>query len=462
MLSTWLASQRQLCAPSMKKSPVFYRNIEEALDVRRADQSFLTIVKNNWKVSGAIDFCSNDLLGLGNSGALRAEFNAELQRYPDMPLGSGASRMFDGNYGYLEMVEQEIADFHGAETGIIINSGFEANTAIYQSILRQGDAVVYDELVHASTHDGIKHSSVMVAKPFRHNDVLDLQNILTDLLEEYPLIRQGKRSVIVAVESIYSMDGDFSPLKEMIQIVKEMFPAGNCQFVVDEAHSTGVIGPYGKGLVCELGVEDDIAIRLHTFGKALGSTGAIILANKTVKAAIVNFSRSTIYTTAPAFTAVAGIRASYNLLKSGSPTQAQEHIQNIVVLFFSLLSEDPIIQQGLEEGILSIPLLNDWESRPLQSHVVAVEVKDRKCLWLFFHLVVNTNVSTMPVTYPTVPMNSDRLRITLHGSNTEHEVVRLAGGLSEWVQEMLELGATSMKAAEAEQMSSAARQVYSW
>lgn len=459
MLSTWLKNQTQLEAPGMKNAPVFFRNLEEALDVRRLDHAFLTIVKNNWKESGAVDFCSNDLLGLGSTGALRKEFEAELQRYPNHQLGAGASRMLDGNYSYLETVEQEIADFHGAETGCIVGSGFEANGAIYHSIPRPGDAIVYDELVHASTHDGIKHSNAMIAKPFRHNDVMDMRKVLSDLVAEHPLIRQGKRSILLAVESIYSMDGDFSPLKEMVDVVKEMFPMGNCQFIVDEAHSTGVIGPRGRGLVCELGLEKDIAIRLHTFGKAIGSTGAIILGSKTIKATLVNFGRSIIYTTAPSFIGVAAIRAGYNLLKSGQAQAAQDNIQDLVTHFFSLITESPIYEAAIEKNIISIPLAEDWESQPMQSHVVALWVKDRKSTWLFFHLVF-ANISAFPVTFPTVPPGADRIRITFHGNNTVEDVERLVEGILEWTQEMIEIEERGVSGSGKESMTRAARQVY--
>ncbi|KAF2640320.1 putative aminotransferase, partial [Massarina eburnea CBS 473.64] len=459
MLRTWLASQNELRGHGMKDSSIFYRNIEEALDLRRTEHSFVTIVKNNWKFSGATDFCSNDLLGLGASGLLRKEFNTELQRYPNMPLGAGASRIFDGNYGYLDMVEQEIADFHGAETGLIVSSGFEANGAIYQSIPRPGDVVVYDELVHASTHEGLKNSNCMASESFRHNNVVDLQNVLSRVLADHPMICQSKRSILIAVESIYSMDGEFCPLVEMINAVKEMFPAGNCQFIVNEAHSIGVIGPNERGYVCELGVEHEIAVRLHTFGKALGSTGAIILTNQTIKSALVNFSRSAIYTTAPSFSTVAGISAAYNILKSGKTQLPQEQIQSLVMLFFNLITGNPVFKSAVQRKILSIPLALEWESQPIQSHMVAVHVKDRKCLWLFFHLLL-ANLTTTPVTFPTVPLGSNRLRITFHSSNTEAEVVRLVGSICEWAQEMLEIEEDGAKRSGVEAMPRAARQVY--
>jgi 8-amino-7-oxononanoate synthase len=271
MLAGWIRNQK-LRAPGMKDAPVFYRNLEEALDVRRADHAMFTRTKSAWKTGDAIDFCSNDLLSLGSSGEMRRAFLEELAAHPGFSLYSGGSRLADGNYDYIEQVEQEIADFHGAETALMVNSGWEANGAIYSSIPRPGDAIIYDELVHASTHDGMVHSLSLCKMPFRHNDADAFREVLTSVVDSQPLIRQGARSVIVSVESVYSMDGDVCPLVEMLQIAKEICPLGNAVFVVDEAHGTGVLGPKGSGLVCKLGLEKEIAIRLHTCGKALASS----------------------------------------------------------------------------------------------------------------------------------------------------------------------------------------------
>lgn len=262
-------------APGMKGAPIFYRNLEEALDVRRRDHGLFIVKTNSWKDGDAVDFSSNDTLSLGASGRLRAEFNRELERHPCLPLGAGSSRIMDGNYEYLETVEKEIAEFHGAETGLIVASGFEANLAVFAAIPRTGDAIIYDELVHASTHDGMQQSQAVCRVPFRHNNVDSFRDALISVCDSQPLIRQGKRCIIIAVESIYSMDGDVCPLQELLETSKELCPSGNAQFLVDEAHSTGVIGPQGAGLVCELGLEKEVAIRLHTFGKAVASAGGM-------------------------------------------------------------------------------------------------------------------------------------------------------------------------------------------
>lgn len=267
-ITEWAKAQ-QPRGPSMKSASVFYRNLEEELDARRAQQGCLAFFVEDTP----IDFASCDVLGIGASGALRAAFLEELARHPNFQLGSHGARLLNGNSAYIETVEQEIAEFHGAESALIVISGGVGNEAIFSAIPRSGDAIVYDELIHATALDGFKHSVTLCQKSFRHNDVDSFLSTLTAVRDSESLIRNGSRCVIVAVESFYSMDGDVCPLREMIEASKEIFPHGNVQFVVDEAHSNGIVGPNGAGLVCELGLENEVAIRSFTFGKALCGTG---------------------------------------------------------------------------------------------------------------------------------------------------------------------------------------------
>lgn len=261
--------------PHLPKShSTFYRNLEEVLDVRRTSGLYWAPVKNQWQVGDAADFCSGDILGLARSDARRAEFLAEMARHPDFSLGSSGVRLMDGNSKYLEQTERDIAAFHGAEEGLLVGSAFEANVAVWTALPRPGDVIVYDSLVHASTHEGIKQSLAMDKFEFSHNKVQDFQRVLLEVLESHRLVRQGKRSVLVAVESIYSMDGDVCPLQELVEVAREVSEGqDNIQFVVDEAHSVGVVGPKGAGLVCELGLQKEIAVVVHSYGKAIGAIG---------------------------------------------------------------------------------------------------------------------------------------------------------------------------------------------
>ncbi len=126
-----------------------------------------------------------------------------------------------------------------------MNGGYQGNVAIFSAVPRAGDAIVYDELVHASVHDGMAHSVGVTQVAFRHNDVESFRDTLASLKESMPLIGRGTRCVLIALESVYSMDGDICPLRELVEVAKELFPKGNAQFVVDEAHATGIIGDKG-------------------------------------------------------------------------------------------------------------------------------------------------------------------------------------------------------------------------
>ncbi|OTA56528.1 putative aminotransferase [Hypoxylon sp. EC38] len=436
-LASWIKAQRPK-APRMKDAPTFYRNLEEALDVRRADHAMVTRTQSTWKTGEAVDFCSNDLLSLGSTGRLRTEFLEELARNPDFPIYAGGSRLMDGNCDYIEQVEQEIADFHGAEAALILNSGYEANGAIYTAIPRPGDAIVYDELVHASTHDGMAHSLALCRMPFRHNDVDSFRDTLASVVDSQPLIRDGSRSVLISVESVYSMDGDICPIEELIEIAKEVCPKGNAVFIVDEAHATGIIGPNGAGLICELGLQDEIAIRLHTFGKALASTGAVILGSQSVRLALMNFARSVIYTTAPSFPSVAAIRSAYNLLKSGATQESQEKIQHLVKHFLTTITSNEIWDEANDMGILSIPVSENWEFRDFVTHIVPVWTRQRYNFWLVFHLQLS-KISAFPIDYPVVPKGQSRIRLMFHAANTEAEVELLANSICDWAKEMIDI-----------------------
>jgi hypothetical protein len=184
--------------------------------------------------------------------------------------------LLDGNSTYAENLEREICAFHNAEAGLLFNSGFDANAGFFACVPQNGDVVVYDELIHASVHDGMRLSRAGDTVPFRHNCVKDLRRVLRAFKRsgafEDDLVA-ADRHVFVAVEAVYSMDGDVAPLQAIVDTVDEVLGPNAGYVVIDEAHATGVLGREGRGLVCELGLEKRVFARLHTFGKALGCNG---------------------------------------------------------------------------------------------------------------------------------------------------------------------------------------------
>jgi 8-amino-7-oxononanoate synthase len=260
---TWEASSVNM--DEATKSPL-QAQLHLLLD-RRKLQSKLRSLKAS--PAGSVDFSSNDFLSLSTSPILRELFLNEVKNIPR--LGSTGSRLLDGNSSYAESLEREIADFHYGPAGLLVNSGYDANVGIFSCLPQPGDIVVYDELIHASVHDGMKASRACSTVPFAHNSVMDLQKVLENVVLKSSAGLPF--NVFITIESVYSMDGDLAPLREIADLIKALFPAKNAHLIVDEAHATGLYGDKGRGRVCELGLEDRVFVRLHTFGKALACNG---------------------------------------------------------------------------------------------------------------------------------------------------------------------------------------------
>lgn len=249
-----------------------------------------------------VDFSSNDYLSLSKHPKVKQAYISRLQHLgelgtEELALGSGGSRLLDGNTELAESLERSLADFHGAEAGLLFNSGYEANTGLLASAPQAGDVMISDEAIHASVHSGIKLSRAELHIPFKHNCVWEttecdghedshsqlttslnagsLERTLKRLVEGEigKAILAGQRHVFIAVEALYSMDGDIAPLKDVVECVEKYLPMGNGLIIVDEAHSNGILGDRGRGLVCQLGLESRIWASVLTFGKAMGCSG---------------------------------------------------------------------------------------------------------------------------------------------------------------------------------------------
>lgn len=175
----------------------------------------------------AIDFCSNDFLGFAHSTAMRDDFMNELNSMSDI-LGSTGSRVVNANSTYVEKLERYIADFHRSPTALIFNSGFDANFSIFSAIPQEGDIVLYDELIHASAHEGMRNSRASHRMQFTHSDISSLESLIQKF-------KDTKQNVFIAIETVYSMDGDVAPVKEIVDLIRTYWPNGENGFlIVDE------------------------------------------------------------------------------------------------------------------------------------------------------------------------------------------------------------------------------------
>ncbi|MEO1206313.1 MAG: 8-amino-7-oxononanoate synthase [Pseudomonadota bacterium] len=260
-----------------------------------------------------LDFASNDYLGLASSPAMReAITHAILQDGVD--IGSGGSRLLRGNHPQHEALEAEAAAFFGADSALYFSGGFNANAALIATLPQRGDLVVYDERVHASAHDGMMRTKADTAKA-THNAPDHVAEIINAWRKS-----GGKGTPWIAVESLYSMDGDTAPLDALATCADET----GAVMMIDEAHATGIFGPDGRGLAAHLEGRDNI-ITLHTCGKALGVMGGIICGPRIVKDFLINRAAGFIYATAPPPIVCAAVCKAFDLCKS--EPQRRERLQ---------------------------------------------------------------------------------------------------------------------------------------
>jgi 8-amino-7-oxononanoate synthase len=285
----------------------------------------------------------------------------------------------------------------------------------------------------------------------------------------------GRHSVFVAVETLYSMDGTFSPLVEIIELVEELFPKGNGYIVVDEAHSTGIYGPQGRGIVALLGLENRVLARLHTFGKALAGSGglcappensasthpytiAVIVTNSLLRDYMINYARTLIYTTSLSYANVIAVDCSFDMLDNGAGQDvgqtcrlATHHYadKNQTQLATKVLELSTYFVETLRPRLASIPrsvlsllphLKQQLKSQPsphhttLPSPIIAVLTAYPRPLSAFLY---SRGMNARPITWPTVPKGKDRVRVCLHAGNTWAEVDGLIEVIMEWAGEVL-------------------------
>ncbi|MFC4210740.1 aminotransferase class I/II-fold pyridoxal phosphate-dependent enzyme [Pedobacter lithocola] len=360
------------------------------LEVRRND---LSLRKLN-TIFPPVDFCSNDYLGFARSEELKALIEEEIKQVYNYKNGSGGSRLLSGNTEYIENTEQFIADYHQAESGLIFNSGYDANVGLLSSIPQRGDTIITDELIHASIIDGCRLSYANRYK-FNHNNLTDLESKLN--------IATG--NVFLVVESVYSMDGDFAPLAEIVSLCEKY----NAALIVDEAHASGIFGNKGDGLVNQLGLQNKVFARIVTFGKALGTHGAIILGSHNLRNYLVNFARSFIYTTAAPLHNIASIKCAYKLLAKSNASI----LLNKIKLFRSLTNELEIEVLDSESPIQGVLFSSNAETKYAAS------------------LLQSKGFDVRAILSPTVAIGKERLRICLHSYNTDEEITSLITNLKE-------------------------------
>ncbi|QRM33293.1 8-amino-7-oxononanoate synthase [Microvirga sp. VF16] len=334
------------------------------------------------------DFASNDYLGLATAQRLRARLAEALAE--GTPVGAGGSRLLRGNCPEHEALEERAAAFFGAERALYFGGGYVANFAVLTTLPQKGDLIVLDELVHASAHEGARAGRAeVVAAP--HNDV----SAIEDAIRAYRAAGGTGRAWIV-VESLYSMDGDRAPLGDLVAL------ADRCEafLFVDEAHATGLYGPDGRGLAAEFEGRDNVVV-LHTCGKALGGSGALLTAPRTLADFLINRCRPFIYATAPPpLMAIAALEA------------------------LAILREEPERRERLAElvAFAGQQLVDRCGRMPSGSQILPVVIGDNGRTMALAAALQARGFDLRGVRPPTVPEGTARLRISLT-LNVDHAAV---------------------------------------
>jgi 8-amino-7-oxononanoate synthase len=364
----------------------FDHHLKKILDQKAAQGLLRRLVC----ITDKIDFCSNDYLGFASKTDLINMPAAESL----LPIGSTGSRLITGNSDLAESTEALLAQFHKAEAALIYNSGYAANLGFFSCIASKGDTILSDQYIHASIIDGIRLSKAN-RNWFKHNNLEDLESKLQSAIGQ----------IFVVVESIYSMDGDAAPLPEIADLCTKY----KALLIVDEAHSTGIYGEKGEGLVCQYQLEDKVYARIHTFGKALGAHGAVIVGSTVLRDYLINHSRPFIYTTGvpPAF--YLQIQRIYTLLPDANRTYLFELIE-----YFRTQ-----IQQF--QNIQTIDSLS-----PIQAILVGDNFKAKS----IENQLLTKGFFAKAILSPTVPVGTERLRISIHAFNTKSEIDHLLTAIS--------------------------------
>lgn len=360
---------------------------------KRRDENTLRKLTN---LSQLTDFTSNDYLGLARSEDLFRLIQKKTEALSHRN-GAGGSRLLSGNSAYTEEVEQKLAAIFHSEAALIFNSGYAANQGVLSSIPQKGDTILYDELAHACIRDGAR-LSLASRFPFLHNNLNDLEERL----------KRAQGNIFIAVESVYSMDGDVCPLSELV-ILAEKY---NATIILDEAHSTGVFGKNGAGLAVARGLEHKIPIRIYTFGKAMGVHGACVAGSRTLIDYLINFSRTFIFTTAMGSHSIASIDCAFEYLATHLVLQQQ--MSDRVKLFNEV--SDTLSLQKLSSN----------------TQIQGIVIPGNEIIKKVAERLQSTGFDVRPILSPTVAQGSERLRICLHTFNSSEEITELIHQLSKF------------------------------
>jgi len=341
-----------------------------------------------------VDFSSNDYLALASAPRLADAIILAIAR--GVPVGSGGSRLLRGNAEEHEALEEEATRFFGAEAGLFFSSGFAANAALFASLPQRGDLIVHDALIHASAHEGMKLGRAACVA-VTHNDPQGFEDAIVAWRHG-----GGTGRPWIAVESLYSMDGDCAPLDALAGIAARH----QAFLLIDEAHATGVFGADGRGLAGHLEGRENV-ITLRTCGKALGCEGALLCGPMVVRDFLINRGRGFIFSTAPSPLMASAVRESLRIV--ADEPERREHLWALVAAAERALARCGVVPSGSQ--ILPLVLGDDALTMRVAAAVQAAGFDVRG------------------IRPPTVPAGTSRLRISITLNVTLADIEALGGAV---------------------------------
>jgi 8-amino-7-oxononanoate synthase len=363
-------------------------------DLRRMDSAQSPRIQINGRT--LLNFSSNDYLGLANDPILKDAANRAIEKFG---VGAGASRLICGSLAPFHQLEETLANFKQTEAALTFSSGYVTAIGAICALLGKDDIVIFDKLIHASIVDAAKLSGAKI-RVFSHNDLNDLEEKLKWATRQPTTVGQ----ILIATESIFSMDGDTSPLREIVEL-KNKYGAW---LMVDEAHATGIFGNDGRGLADELGMTGQIEIQMGTLGKALGASGGYICGSRPLIDLLINRARSFIFSTAPLPAAAAAAQAAIEFVQSADGDSRRKTLQERIKETDSKLKTK---NSKLQSAI--IPIVLGDENKAVEA---AMKLRDQ-------------NIFVPAIRFPSVARGAARLRVTLTAAHSPDDVSQLSDAL---------------------------------
>jgi 8-amino-7-oxononanoate synthase len=340
-----------------------------------------------------LSFCSNDYLGLANHPKLIATMQAAAG---DSGVGSGASNLITGHHRYHDALEQKLAKFVELPAALVFSTGYMANIGVLGALVGRGDAIFADKLNHACLNDGGYYSLAEFHR-FAHNDVVALEKLLKVSTAKHKLI---------AVDAVFSMDGDIAPLPDYLRLCEQY----DAYLYIDDAHGFGVLGQHGKGSLSHFNLKSPRLIYMATLGKAAGVAGAFVAGQQVVIDYLIQTAKSYVYSTPAPPALSATLIESVKIIEQGDDLRA--HLQHLIAT----------LKQHLH--------LKNWQLLPSETAVQPLIVGSNHAAVSLSEYLQKLGILVPAIRPPTVPVNTARLRISLSAAHTEQDVIKLAEALN--------------------------------